>query len=368
LRAIAAASVVVHHVWSHGAPGAEPVDLAFLTKFPDLLRLGVGLFFVLSGLLLYRPYAAAVIRFEPLPPTQKYFWSRALRILPAYWVVLLAVAVFLTPALIRAPHQFLANMLLLQNYVPEFIPTENGGLGLLVAWSLAVEVVFYVSLPLLGMLALRLARGRHARPVRAAFVPVALLAVIGLAAKPIPHVLEGDTREIWRFSFPLFADLFAMGMTLAVMRVLWEDGRLHLPRWWRYVAVGLFVVMPLVGAKVWYGRPVAIGELYSLAAVGFAALIALLVLGDGRSLLVRVLESRLLLSAGVASYSVFLVHNPILRALREAGYTVEGSVGFIQNLLVVSTVTALATAALYLVVERPVLRRKELRRLPSPAP
>ncbi len=53
------------------------------------------LFFVLSGFLLWRPIASAVLRGRRLPSVRRYARNRALRILPAYWVVLLATALVL---------------------------------------------------------------------------------------------------------------------------------------------------------------------------------------------------------------------------------------------------------------------------------
>ena len=101
LRAVAASAVVLHHVWVFdggvriGEDGGA--DVIFLN-----LALGVTLFFALSGFLLYRPFAAAIARAEALPSIPAYLRNRALRILPAYWVILLASAFVLATAATRA--------------------------------------------------------------------------------------------------------------------------------------------------------------------------------------------------------------------------------------------------------------------------
>src|SRR5436190_9740435 len=56
--------------------------------------LGVVLFFVISGFLLYRPFAAARASGRPRSPTHLYARRRALRILPGYWIVLTILAAF----------------------------------------------------------------------------------------------------------------------------------------------------------------------------------------------------------------------------------------------------------------------------------
>jgi peptidoglycan/LPS O-acetylase OafA/YrhL len=65
------------------------------------LSLGVILFFCLSGFLLYRPFAAAVLRATPGPSIRIYLSNGLLRIFPAYWVILFVTGVALNAALLR---------------------------------------------------------------------------------------------------------------------------------------------------------------------------------------------------------------------------------------------------------------------------
>jgi peptidoglycan/LPS O-acetylase OafA/YrhL len=46
------------------------------------LAYGVILFFTLSAFRLYRPFAAAILRADPLPSVRRYLRNRALRIHP----------------------------------------------------------------------------------------------------------------------------------------------------------------------------------------------------------------------------------------------------------------------------------------------
>ena len=90
VRAIAALSVVVFHasLWSQ-------ITLTGSVAAPFLSRLdvGVAIFFVLSGFLLYRPFVRARLLGGPAPRVAAYGWRRVLRIVPAYWVALTVIAV-----------------------------------------------------------------------------------------------------------------------------------------------------------------------------------------------------------------------------------------------------------------------------------
>src|SRR5665647_3066933 len=85
VRALAALAVLGYHVWLYSTPRGAPTSLGYLgDEIGSDLFVGVTLFFVLSGCLLYRPYAAAVIRGKPAPAWRRYLSNRARRILPAY--------------------------------------------------------------------------------------------------------------------------------------------------------------------------------------------------------------------------------------------------------------------------------------------
>ncbi len=160
LRAIAATSILVYHVYVYGAPDGQRVDMGPLGKVFDNLRAGVTLFFVLSGFLLYRVFVSAALRDRPMPSVRNYFRNRALRIVPAYVAVLLAVALVFEHELLTRPLQLGANLLFLQNYIPAYIGTSPDAAGIAPAWSIVIEVSFYLVLPVLGYIAIRLAR-RH---------------------------------------------------------------------------------------------------------------------------------------------------------------------------------------------------------------
>ncbi len=95
LRALAALSIVAFHFYlaeryEFTTWGKEYVNYFYF------LASGVHLFFVLSGFLLFLPYARAILHGKPLPSAKSFYKRRALRILPAY-LVCLALLILLEP-------------------------------------------------------------------------------------------------------------------------------------------------------------------------------------------------------------------------------------------------------------------------------
>jgi peptidoglycan/LPS O-acetylase OafA/YrhL len=381
LRALAVTSILVYHCWRYSAPGGEAVDLGPLSRFVlPHLPVGVTLFFTLSGFLLYRPIAASVLRETRQPSVRRYFRNRALRILPAYWVILLVTCVLLPAALVRAspetlelgrlidqPLVLLSNAALVQNYVPGALETGIGP-----AWTLAVEAVFYLVLPLLGWLAAACARRASTPSGRgwAVLVPVGVIFLVGLANKAIFSWLDGSPGywpAMLARSFGYQADLFAYGMALATLRISLEDGRFRLPVWWRKAAgaaLALSVVLTVLlsdrGLLPAWG---VVNPYQRLTALSCALLLALVVLPDHQEPatpppLIRLLETRLLVVVGLASYSLFLWQEPIVRLLQHHHLTAAGAGGFWLNLVLIALACGGLSALTYHWVERPALSRK----------
>ena len=94
LRALAAVAVLVFHAATFTTTLAgESRGPAELGAWIQNLNVGVSLFFVLSGFLLFRPFVLAHLTGAAGPATRPYLLRRLVRIFPAYWV-----ALFVTPA------------------------------------------------------------------------------------------------------------------------------------------------------------------------------------------------------------------------------------------------------------------------------
>jgi peptidoglycan/LPS O-acetylase OafA/YrhL len=386
LRAIAALSIVLLHAWSDASP-AGPPDLGVLSGFVPDLAFGVTLFFTLSGFLLYRPFVAALLEAGRRPSVRSYLRNRALRILPAYWVILLVSALLLRTVVVWAADGkpvasglggmgLLRDALFLQPYDPDTVATGIGP-----AWSLAVEVVFYLVLPVLAVLAFALARRVRSDRGRlaAALAPAALLLVLGVVGKAAAQYVlppltpfdgwEQDWHSVLERSFLVQADLFSFGMAVAVLRAEVDTGRAIVTRTRRRLLLAGALGAYLVTAKMTHvNEQLSYSRYNTLMAFGCAALVALVVLptaSGGRSPIVRVLELRPLVAAGLVSYSIFLWHHPLALWLREHALTRAGAGGFVVNALLLLAVTLAFSVVTYRLVEYPALKLK--RRTVTPA-
>ena len=88
-RALAAIGVLLAHVALLSGLNVRKPGLGHYLARADV---GVSIFFLLSGFLLYRPFVAARLAGRPSMGLGAYARRRALRILPAYWVALTIVA------------------------------------------------------------------------------------------------------------------------------------------------------------------------------------------------------------------------------------------------------------------------------------
>ena len=217
LRGVAAWSIVCFHIWLFTSAGKLSSSLGPVTALMKPLQSGVTLFFVLSGFLLYRPFITR------RPSIVRYFRNRALRILPAYWTVLIATFAFGATITIATTtgnaagrltgSQLAQSILLIQGYRPASIFT-----GVPPAWSLGVEVGFYLLLPVIALL------GR-----RSPWLPPALMLTTGFASKAALSVALGaDGLRVFSHtwdstiahSLVAHADLFGFGMAAAVVFTL----------------------------------------------------------------------------------------------------------------------------------------------------
>ncbi|MGV0787214.1 acyltransferase [Mycolicibacterium sp. XJ2] len=305
IRAVAALLVMATHAgYGTGAYNRGYVGLMFAR-----MEIGVAIFFVLSGFLLFNGWVRATATGAAPPPTRRYARNRVRRIMPAYVVtVLLAFALYefrpIEPNPGHTWHGLVRNLTLTQIYSREYI-TAYMHQGLTQMWSLAVEVAFYATLPVLAYLLLVVLCRRQWRPG----VLLAALAVLG-ALSPLWLLVIHTTdwlpngAGLW---LPHYLVWFVGGMTLSVLA---RTGF----RCYAVVALPLAVVAYLVVSTPIAGRIDApaldLGQ--DIAKVMFYAAIATLVvaplaLGD-TGWYAGLLSSRPMVWLGEISYEIFLLH------------------------------------------------------------
>ena len=159
IRALAALAVLAFHVWLYRVDRPQTTRTHLLDHVLFQANLGLIAFFVLSGFLLYRGYARAAVTGSAAPSALTYARRRAARIAPAYYVCCAGcVLLYLS----FGP----TNILPPAGEMPLFaVFGQNYSLGTLmqldpVLWTLTIEVAFYVALPLLAIVGLRLGPNR----------------------------------------------------------------------------------------------------------------------------------------------------------------------------------------------------------------
>jgi peptidoglycan/LPS O-acetylase OafA/YrhL len=369
LRAIAALSVLGFHAAFFS--GAFTSDSP-LRQYAVHLDVGVSVFFLISGFLLYRPFVRARHEDRPAPHTGAYAWRRFLRIVPAYWVALTVVTVWLS-----LDGVFTATGVPTYYGFAQIYSTEHGLGGIGQAWTLAVEVTFYAFLPLWAAAMRRLRGG-----LRVELVALALLWLFSLAWK-LFALRRVDASALdagpWLMPLPNFLDQFALGMGLAVLSVHGASlGALERRPWlaWLGAAVAFWAVSTQVGISgrleegLSDGEFLARHELYSLVALG--VLLPAAFGWERRDLVRRVLGWRPLLYVGLVSYGVYLWHYAVVKQLAEGvnDWLVDSlGLGLELRLLAYllgGAVLSVAVASLsYYVIERPAL---SLKRLVGPPP
>nr|WP_222936443.1 acyltransferase [Streptomonospora sp. PA3] len=215
IRAIAALMVLVFHVGIETGEALAPGVVGALLATGEM---GVPLFFALSGLLLYRPWARSALDQAPAPPVASYLWRRALRVLPPYWIVAAVALLLWSGDHIDAvwPWVGVLTLTFVFDTDPWWVGTGPYGLGQM--WSLSVEVCFYALLPVIGVLSARAAgragAGADARARRLLLCLAGLTAVAVLSLLPQYYPEPRPYMYSW---LPRCLGMFAVGMALAVV-------------------------------------------------------------------------------------------------------------------------------------------------------
>jgi peptidoglycan/LPS O-acetylase OafA/YrhL len=381
IRAIAVLAVLLYHVTAVTGAINKPVigDVVAVAGVQAL-----SLLFLTSGFLLYRPYVRARCAGRPRPNSRRYLRRRMLRILPAYWFALSALAIF--PGIVGVfSGDWWRYYFFLQLYSSR---TLNAGIP--VAWTLCVEMSFYLLLPVWAILMRRVRIGSGPNAwLRSELVSLGLVAAFGIAVQVAASRLI--VSQAVADSLLGNCTWIALGMILAVVSVAvgQQDREPRAVRavtaypgaCWIVAAAclaataavlhpgGLLNIILSLQTKQPFARTLASIALTFGVCV---FLVAPVLFGDHAGGLPRRLMAwRPLAWLGLVSYGVYLWHLAVVSVLGEqsdpAHFSASG-LGLAQQIhhfttpiLVVLTLaaTAVLAALSYYFVELPFLRRKE---------
>ena len=238
LRAVAALAVLVTHV-SLNAMGNDGPFGGLLAR----LDVGVAVFFVLSGYLLYKPFVRALLRDEPRPNVRRYFRHRLLRIVPLYWVVVVASFLFAPAVGLVMPTTGFSTEAVGVTSVPlwtmaRFVTfTQVYWRDSLAgpfpqAWTLATEMAFYLFLPVLVWAIAKRNRGDRPRRLRRQWLVLGGMVVASqlyrLVVVLVTHPYRANADAGTSYTqlgawLPNHLDMFAAGMAMAVIVVERDD-------------------------------------------------------------------------------------------------------------------------------------------------
>ncbi|HEX2400910.1 MAG TPA: acyltransferase [Mycobacterium sp.] len=294
---------------THAAYGTGKTTHGYVGLIYARMDIGVAVFFVLSGFLLFGPWVRAAATGAEPPSVQRYARNRLRRLMPAYLVTVLAAYAIYE---FREPgpnpgHTWaglVRHLTLTQIYSGDYLSTYLHQ-GLTQMWSLGVEIAFYAVLPPTAYLLLAVLCNRRWHPGRL----LAGLAVVG-SVTPLWLITMHTTdwlpkgAGLW---LPHYLVWFVAGMALAVLQLIGF-------RCYAAAVIPVAVVAYLVVATPIAGDAVSpspdLGQDLSRS-LFYAAIAALVVappaLGD-RGVYTRLLGSPPMVWLGEISYEIFLVH------------------------------------------------------------
>jgi peptidoglycan/LPS O-acetylase OafA/YrhL len=328
LRALAALGVVAGH-------SLTTSSLDWLPRAAvENMATGVALFFVISGFLLYRPFATSLTE-RGRVSIKRFAANRALRILPLY--ILVVVVVFFA----TTGHPFQSLLRLARALSFTGIYTRDDFLP--VAWSLDDEMAFYLLLPALYLALMAWPRVHQRLWLGAgAIAALCVVSLIALALSPQDQAITGG--PVTKFH------LFGLGMLLATLHARWPKFHLS-PRLLIGGAAG--VAIALVISSFAYEK-----HLYAfdpVCGLAFFILVGMVAFSGPTARLTHTLSWKPLSHLGDVSYGIYLWHEPLHHVLYNSGVLSNAYIpGFLE--LAMCSV-ALATGT-YFLVEKPALRIK----------
>lgn len=303
--------------------------------------LGVAFFFVLSGFVL--TWSARE------KDTARQFWRRRfVKIYPNYVATWLAAGLLfafsITPGWVAA-----VNLGMVEVWIPKFDTSYSMDSP---GWSLGVEAVFYLCFPLLLKLLLRI-RPQHLKYwISGTVAALFLVPVFAYAAFPSgPELRVGPVSEPQYFVGYIFPPLrmfdFALGILLALAV---RHGR------WRSIGLawsGLFLAGSYAAAVY---APFLLAQT-AVCSIGIVLVIASAAMADAEGRF-SPFRSRTMVWLGNVSFAFYLVHFLVLRSMRSAlGHDLYSGWDTVGIEVASFFITLLASAALYSLFERPIVRR-----------
>lgn len=346
LRFIAITAVIAFHLVEFVADKSpRPFDAApqndWLFRIAHTGHVGVQLFFVISGFVVAMPFAQRRLGGGPAVNLRSYFVRRVTRIEPPYfialvfWLLAFGISSFGKSRWLLLLHHFPASAFYLHNFI-----FRNASVIIPQAWSLEIEVQFYIVAPLLALVfAIRRAEVRRALLVIAIITLVAVQPMLRVPGQ-INGIHLGEEGQYFLIGF-LLLDLYL---------VHWRITPSKYPLLWDLLGAGGVVVlicMMIRDTTPTLSAPIPLALVFTAAFRG--------------RILRAVLRNPWIFTFGGMCYSVYLYHG-FFKVLGgratldwQIGHTFWLNYLFQCALLVPFIVVG--TSVMFLLTEKPFMRR-----------
>lgn len=318
---------------------------------------GVELFFIISGFILATPFAAHRLRGHRPVRLRQYFWRRVTRLEPPYIIAM--ISLFALHVLLKnesaaalIPHLG-ASLVYLHNLM---YGTENVINN--VAWSLEIEVQFYILVPLISLVF-----AIHHTLVRRGVIIGA-----GLIAITLQWLFIGESSWMYLTIFR-FLHFFLIGFLLADIHLMdWQEKPQKTFMWDIVSLAGwplLFMVWNFPGSS---SSIFTMGREPALEAYGFPVLALLLYIAVFRGTLTNRLFTNIWpTTIGGMCYTIYLFHNQligyIINFTKEIVPTSVYSINIVTQGVLVLPLVLGASAVYFLLIEKPCMRKDWPQRL-----
>lgn len=345
LRFFAIISVVFFHIGSGMTEGYTATDAANEPLF-RVLRvgfIGVQLFFVLSGFILALPFASHYLQNDKPISLRAYYLRRLTRLEPPYLISLLLIFILLVFILKSFSFsELLPHLLASAFYVHNFVYGEFSAVNP-VAWSLEIEVQFYIIVPFLAALF----------GIKSAFWRRASFLLLTLFLLTLQSIVGGAGGNRFNMSLLGQGQFFLLGFLLADLYVSkWKNsdsGKLAKIGWDLFFISGwLLLHWTLQEAKyqLWLTPPV-IFLLYVSAFRG--------------NLSRRIVSNPFLTTIGGMCYSIYLIHLQLIAVGSRFAVKLQTgnsyALDFLIHCLIMLPLILIVSSIFYLLIEKPCMKR-----------
>lgn len=353
LRFVAIVSVLIFHLQtfiyqkdSHAYLSTFSSD--WLTELCRRGHYGVPLFFIISGFILGRPFAAHYLAGGHAIGLKQYFTRRLTRLEPPYILVmtlLLFGAVFVARTLppAEATKSFFASVFYVHNFIygAEVMPKLN-----VVAWSLEVEVQFYLLAPLAALVFTL-----GSRTLRRSVLIVSAVGFIvfdNLVSLPFISILD-------------YAEYFIIGFLLADLYVLKDYDEKYAPSW-KLVALAAFAGIWAFNTQA-FQTPIGriVWEIVQLSSMFFFFYAVVF------KKAISFFAYPVVTAIGGMCYTIYLLHYALISAAGNPLMNIQFFDGQLLNTtmyaLILVGVVMSCSAVFFLLVERPCMDKHWYRKL-----